>query len=256
MSASAGGFRDPRRLWGLARSLAIYHRPWRRGRLDRFYRRFVPAGGLCFDVGAHVGDRTACFRRLGARVVAVEPQPDFDRLLAWLFRNDPQVEVLPLALAAHPGTVELMVSARTPTVTTGSPAFVGAVRAAPSFRGVAWEERRTVPATTLDELIRRHGRPDFLKIDVEGMEAEVLAGLSAPLPALSFEVVPAHLAGAQACLEQLDRLGRWRFNLVRGEELRFREEAWVDRAGLELPLAALAGEDVSGDVYAELVAPR
>ena len=30
---------------------------------------------LAFDIGAHVGDRTAAFRRLGARVVAVEPQP-------------------------------------------------------------------------------------------------------------------------------------------------------------------------------------
>jgi FkbM family methyltransferase len=253
---TAPAFRDPRRLWGVARSLLIYHRPWRRRRLDRFYRRFVRPGGLCFDVGAHVGDRTACFRRLGARVVAIEPQPGFDRFLAWLFRHDPAVEVLPLALAARPGTIELVLSALTPTVTTGSAGFRAAVQVAPSFRSVAWTDRRQVPAVTLDEVIRRRGRPDFVKIDVEGMEAEVLAGLSVPVPALSFEIVGAHLAAAHACLDQLDRLGRWRFNLVHGERLDFALTDWTDRAGIERVLDAMAGRDLSGDVYAELVAPR
>jgi len=42
--------------------------------MDRLYRRFVQPGDLVFDVGAHVGDRIASFRRLGARVVAIEPQ--------------------------------------------------------------------------------------------------------------------------------------------------------------------------------------
>ena len=43
--------------------------------------QFVRPGDLVFDVGAHVGDRIAAFRRLGARVVAVEPQPALVRTL-------------------------------------------------------------------------------------------------------------------------------------------------------------------------------
>ncbi len=43
--------------------------------MDRLYRQFVRPGDLVFDVGAHVGDRVASFQRIGARVVAVEPQP-------------------------------------------------------------------------------------------------------------------------------------------------------------------------------------
>ena len=66
------------RTYGLARSTLIYRaRPWRRQRLDRFYRRFIAPGDLVFDIGAHLGDRLAAFARLGARVVAVEPQPTF-----------------------------------------------------------------------------------------------------------------------------------------------------------------------------------
>ena len=67
---------------GLARSLAIYHGiPLRQRRLRRLYGRFVGAGDLVFDIGAHAGNRVRAFAALGCQVVALEPQPDFARLL-------------------------------------------------------------------------------------------------------------------------------------------------------------------------------
>jgi len=39
-----------------------------------FYRRFIPRGGLCFDIGANAGDRTELFLTFGAQVVTSEPQ--------------------------------------------------------------------------------------------------------------------------------------------------------------------------------------
>ena len=81
------------RAFGVARSLAMYYGiPFRARRLRRFYSEFVHAGALCFDVGAHVGNRVGCWRRLGARVVAIEPQPDFVRILRWLYGDDNGVE--------------------------------------------------------------------------------------------------------------------------------------------------------------------
>ena len=62
--------------YGVARSLAIYYgRPWRFPVMDAFYARLVRPGDLCFDLGAHVGNRVRSWRRLGAHVVAVEPHP-------------------------------------------------------------------------------------------------------------------------------------------------------------------------------------
>lgn len=65
-----------------------YYAPGRAAVLDAFYGRFLGAGELAFGIGAHVGDRSASFRRLGARVVAVEPQqPRLLRALRLLFRG-------------------------------------------------------------------------------------------------------------------------------------------------------------------------
>jgi FkbM family methyltransferase len=243
------------RAYGLARSLRMYYGGGRAraARLDAFYAAFVRPGSLCFDVGAHVGDRSRSWSRLGATVVAVEPQPDFARLLRLLFRRDPAVTVLETAAGAAPGRLTLRVSPRTPTVTTGSASFIAETTRVPSFAWVDWSGRLDVPVTTLDRLIAEHGEPDFAKIDVEGMEHEVLAGLSRPLRALSFEFVPSSPSSALASLDRLEGLGRYRYEVSLGEEMRLRLGAWVDAAAIRAWLAAREPEGVSGDVYARLV---
>ena len=123
--------------------------------LDRFYAQFVPKGGLCFDIGAHVGNRSRSWSRLGATVVALEPQPDFARFLRWLFRSDANVKVREEAVAARAGILTLLLSARTPTVTTGSRGFIAAATRVPSFAWVRWDARVDVAATTLDAADRR-----------------------------------------------------------------------------------------------------
>jgi FkbM family methyltransferase len=240
-------------LTGITRSLLLYHGiPFRGARLDRFYSQFVGRGLLAFDIGAHAGNRTRSWRRLGARVVAVEPQLDFVRLLAWLFRNDEQVTVLPLALGAGEGMGRLLVSERTPTVTTLSADWAAAVGDAESFRGVAWNSGPEVEMTTLDALIARFGAPRFVKVDVEGMEAEVLRGLSTPVPTLSFEYLPAARDRAFACLDRLAELGDYRYNWSVGESHRFAAPGWLEPAAMRERLARMRGDAGSGDVYARL----
>src|SRR5688500_20116612 len=83
------------RLIGLVRSMAIYHAiPLRQRRLRRLYSQFVSRGDLVFDLGAHAGNRTRAFAAIGCRVVAVEPQPDFARLLRTLFVASQNVVVI------------------------------------------------------------------------------------------------------------------------------------------------------------------
>lgn len=239
---------------GLLRSLLIYYGlPGRAGKMRRFYAHFIRPGDLCFDIGAHVGSRLRIWQSLGARVVAVEPQPLFMNLLRRLYGSRPTLELVEYALGAAPGDRLMYVSRRTPTVTTLSPEWMAAVRQTRSFSAVRWEETISVRVETLDWLIERYGRPAFCKLDVEGYELEILKGLNRALPCLSFEYIPAALDIAQGCVQRLASLGRYEYNRTTGEKMRLEWESWVGPEELCAWLGELQMDDRSGDIYARLV---
>jgi FkbM family methyltransferase len=245
--------RRAERWLGLVRSLVLYWRPGRQRGLRRLYRAFVGPGDLVFDVGAHLGDRSAAFAALGARVIALEPQPDVLRWLRRLVGRLDLVTVRGEAVGAAPGTARLAVSRRTPTVSTMAAEWRSTIADAnPSFQSVRWQETVEVPVTTLDALIATYGVPRFCKIDVEGFEAEVLAGLSRPLAGLSVEFVAGAAQVAVACVRRLGALGRYEFNAIPGEEREFVSERWLTADQICAWLTAGAGGASSGDVYARL----
>lgn len=238
---------------GLARSFAVYWRPGRQRALRRLYATFVCEGDVVFDVGAHLGDRSMAFAALGARVIALEPQPHVACWLRRLVRRNPRVVVRGEAVGASPGVARIAISRRHPTVSTLSSSWRTSVQEGhPGFERVRWDRSVEVPVVTLDQLIAAHGRPSFCKIDVEGYEAEVLAGLSQPVPALSVEFVSSQLEVAVACVRRLGQLGPYRFNVVLGEGRRFALDDWVTSEAMEAWLSSGAGEASSGDVYAKL----
>lgn len=238
------------RALGIARSLAMYYGPvWRRRRLTAFYGQFLRPGDLALDIGSHVGNRVQVFRRLGARVVAVEPQPDLAAVLRLLYGRDEAVHLETCGVAAAPGEATMHLSTRTPTVSSFAPDWIDDVRTDPSFRRVRWDVAVTVRLTTLDDLVARYGEPAFCKIDVEGFESEVLAGLSRALPALSFEYLPAAVDRAIACVERLMTLGQYVFRRSRVETHRWAESEWLSAATMITELRCLPDRR-SGDVYA------
>lgn len=235
----------------LHRSFDVYYRDAARTkRMDALNATFVADGALVFDIGAHVGDRTGSFLRFGCRVVAVEPQPRIFRALRLLYGRCERAHLLEIAVGAHAGQTELMVNSGNPTVSTVAPAFVAASQDAPGWTGQDWDHTERVAVTTLDALIAAHGRPAFIKIDVEGHEAEVLKGLTTAVSALSFEFTTMHRTPAVACIERLMALGRYEFNVSLGEDHNLQFGVWVDPMTMREELLNYPDVVNSGDIYA------
>jgi FkbM family methyltransferase len=246
---------DPE-LAALRGSLEFYHaNPEHDAAMDRLYERFVGPGDLVFDIGAHVGDRVGSFRRLGARVVAVEPQPACLRALRAIYGRDPEVTLVPAVCGARPGRLTMYLNSANTTVSTVSPQFVEAARGAGGWEGQVWDGRMEAPCVTLDALIAEHGAPAFANIDVEGFEDAVLAGLSTPLPALSFEFTTIQRPVAQRCLDRLVSLGFDGYDFARGETMTMTFGRWVPAGRMSEFLAGLPHEANAGDVYCRSAPP-
>jgi len=178
---------------------------------EAFYRKLV-AGfdvDLIFDVGANEGSKAEVFSRIARRVVCFEPDPRLAEHLRRRFKGRPNVTVEQCGISNREGKAELHAYDGGSAYNTFNQRQHELVVGRHSLHQII-----QVPVVTLDKMIERYGRPDYLKIDVEGHELEVLEGLSEPVSLLSYE---ANLP--EFCAETCDVARR--LSQVGGEGVRF-----------------------------------
>ena len=238
---------------GFSWSFLIYYGlPFHYQALTRIYAPFIRPGDLCFDIGAHLGDRVRAWSKLGARIIALEPHPG---MMSWLLRwygHQPNIVLVEQAVCAQPGKATLWISRLTPSVSTLSQKWLTTIQQNRRFAGVRWDEQVPVTVTTLDAIISQYGRPVFCKIDVEGAELEVLQGLSQAIPALSFEYIPVTIETALGCIDRLEQLGHYEYNWRVSEFPRLCSPVWLSPQDMSAILTRLPRDGNSGDVYARL----
>lgn len=188
------------------------------------YRSLIPAGSLCFDVGANIGSMSEALLKIGARVVAFEPNPTvLPELRARCGRN-PNWSLVTSALGSA-ADIATLYERKSHGQSSLDPDWEGEVI-----------HTHYVPVITLDAAIAKFGVPSYCKIDVEGHEEQVFLGLSQSIPLLSFEfhMTDRDIAKTLACLKRLQTYGAI-VNVTLAESSVFYFKEWM-------PLAAFIAQ--------------
>lgn len=230
-----------------------------RKKLLKFYSRFVKKDDLCFDIGANFGRRTEIFLKLGARVVAVEPQDACMKELQKKYGNNKRVILIKKAISDNHGEEELMIS-DSHTLSSMSREWIDSIKSSNMFfvstQAFSWQKSVKVQVTTLNQLIKEYGKPAFCKIDVEGYEYKVLKGLSDPIRVVSFEFTPTQefILLAINTIEHLASIGEVKFNYSFGESISLVLNEWVGPDDISNILSNLPKRTpISGDIYARFI---
>jgi FkbM family methyltransferase len=115
----------------------------------------IEPGDVVFEVGANVGEFTLAALRKGAKVTAAEPDPNAYRCL---ISNAPEATALAVAIGDRDGTAQINLSTAGADTSIVNPSG----------------ETAEVPLRTIATLMPAGA--DFLKVEAEGFEPEVLTG--------------------------------------------------------------------------------
>ena len=191
-----------------------------RQREIRFYRKLLEgfrSGDMIFDVGANVGYKVGMFLKMGATVVAAEPDELNQailrqKFLSYQLRKRP-LTIVGKAVSDESSVQKMWIDAPGSALNTLSSKWAETLRDddARFGRRMGFGQWKEVKATSIEALIAEHGVPFFIKIDVEGHELSVLRGMRQPVPYLSFEVnLPQFRTEGLECVQVLGRSGKGR----------------------------------------------
>ncbi len=215
---------------------------------------FIKAGDLIFDIGANLGNYSDLFLSKKAKVIAIEPQTYCIDFLKLRFRKHSDITILKCGIGSKEEEKELMVSSAH-TLSSFNSEWVEGVNKTERFKpsNAVWEKKEKIPMHTLDYLIKKFGIPDYLKIDVEGYEKEVLRGLKQPIKMVSFEfTIPELAKDSIECIDMLNVLGLYEYLSIEESNI---EENWIssDQLISEIDKAEKSGILMGGDIFARLI---
>jgi FkbM family methyltransferase len=219
----------------------------------KFYSQFIKSGDLVFDVGANIGNRVRNFLALHAKVVAVEPQPQCVSYLRKRFGK--KIILAPFGLGSKVEDKVMHICEEYDHFSSISNDFIDNGKKSNRFSKIHWTKEQPIKLITLDLMIKKHGVPKFIKIDVEGYEVEVIRGLSHKVPLISFEYcVPEMQKNISQVISHLLSIdSKLVCNYSIGESMKFAKDNWM--TGKEMLEFILTNEFLStsfGDIYVKM----
>jgi FkbM family methyltransferase len=184
--------------------------------------KLINRGDLYFDIGAHLGEKSKPFIEKKIRTIMVEPLPACVKSLKKLYCKNSIVKIIPKGLGSKNTKKILSINKQMPTTSTFAKHWKSG-----RFSNLTWSGKTQIQITTLDNLIKKFGNPQYIKIDVEGYELNVLKGLTKKSGIISFEITSEFFSDAIKCLNYLKKLSYNSFTFSIGEQKKFFSD-WSD----------------------------
>ena len=207
--------------------------------------KLLNPGDLFFDIGAHLGEKSKKLLDKNLKIVMLEPLPQCVKQLKEKFKNNKNIEILQKAVGRTMGNMTLEVNSKMPTISTMAKHWKNG-----RFSNQKWDQKISVEVTTLAHLIKIYGLPNYIKIDVEGFELDVLLGLTRKAGIISFEFTSEFLDQSTKCLNHLKDIGYDEFNFSIAESRKFSLE-WsnTDNLIIKLKNEIKNNKLLWGDIY-------
>lgn len=198
----------------------------------KIFEQIIKKDDLVFDVGLNIGEKSEQFLNLGARVVGFEPQNECYQHSLTKFNGNIRFNAENIALDDKKGTSTMYIASYH-TISSMSQEFINESKKE-RFTDYNWNQTREVFTDTLDNMIAKHGKPNFIKIDVEGYELNVLKGLKSSIDTISIEFNPELCENTLQCLDYIDELneGQTIFNYGYRNDEYFKYDEWQTKESI------------------------
>jgi FkbM family methyltransferase len=209
----------------------------------------IKKNDLIFDVGCNMGNKSQEFLKFDTKIVGFEPQPKCVNMLNNIFANNSSIIIEPIGLDFFKGK-SFIYEATHHTISSMSLDFINKVKEE-RFTDCNWGKKIEIQVDTLDNMILKYGTPNYIKIDVEGYELNVLKGLSSSIENISIEFTPELCQNSIDCINYIETInGNCKYNYGYCNNNYFKYENWVNKEEIISYLKSVKDYKFEfGDIY-------